>query len=275
MWKFLAVLLLCSATVSAHSQLLVVYDLDRKTYVEGRYADSVISIASITKLATAMVVIDAQQDLDQKLPVRGRESSNRISLGVTLTRAELLELLLVTSDNLAAETLLYYYPGGRDSGLQAMNDLAKKIGARDTTYVDASGINSGNKSTAADLIKILDRSSQYDLIRQFSNQNGLELTVVRTSKKRTWIERVIGRATNPYARDPQTFKTVVGKTGYTRAAGFCLAMIVEINDRRYALISAGNVSREARKNTLDRALGRLSLGQLESQFRDDGYSSLY
>lgn len=275
MWKFLTAIILGWASLSAHSQVLVVYDLDRKTYVEGKHADVVISIASITKLATAMAVIDAQQDLNQKLPVRGREASNRISSGMSLTREELLELLLVTSDNLAAETLLYFYPGGRESGLKAMNDLVHKIGARDTTYVDASGINSGNKSTAADLIKILEYSSKYELIKQFSNQDGLELTVIRSSKKRTWIERVIGRATNPYARDPQTFKTIVGKTGYTRAAGFCLAMLVEINDKRYALVSAGNHSRAARKESLDRALSRLSLGQLESQFRDDGYSSLY
>ena len=275
MWKFLTAVVLALASASAYSQVLVVYDLDRKTYVEGQQANQVISIASITKLVTAMVTIDADQDLDQTLPVRGSETSNRIRPGMTLTRRELLELLLVTSDNLAAETLLRYYPGGAKAGLLAMNTLADNIGAKNTTFVDASGIGSANKSTADDLIRILDRASRFDIIREFSNQDGVEIAIVKSTKKRTWIERVIGRATNPYARDPQTFKTIVGKTGYTRAAGFCLAMVVEINDRRYALISAGNASRAARKDSLDRALGRLSLGQLESQFRDDGYSSLY
>jgi D-alanyl-D-alanine endopeptidase (penicillin-binding protein 7) len=275
MWKFLLALILGCVVLPAHSQSLVIYDLVSKTYIEGKNADMIISIASITKLATAMTVIDAEQDLDQKLRVRGSETSNRIQPGLTLTRRQLLELMLVTSDNLAAETLLHYYPGGNKAGLAAMNILAEKIGAKNTVFVDASGINSANKSTADDLIKILNLATRYDLIEQFSNQEGLEIDIVKSAKKRTWIEKIIGRATNPYARDPQTFTTVVAKTGYTRAAGFCLAMIIEINQHRYALISTGNVSRQARKNSLDQALGRLSLGQLESQFRDDGSSSLF
>lgn len=275
MWKLFVAVVLGCVSLPAHSQLLVIYDLERKVFIEGQQADMIISIASITKLATAMAVIDAGQDLDHKLKIRGKEASNRIHPGLTLTRRELLELLLVTSDNLAAETLLHHYPGGHKSGLSAMNTMANNIGAKDTVFVDASGINSGNKSTAADLIKILDQSSKYDIIRQFSNQDGLDIAIVKTSKKRTWIEKIIGRATNPYARDPQSFTTVVAKTGYTRAAGFCLAMIIEIDKHRYALISAGNPSRASRKDSLDRALGRLSLGQLESQFRDDGSSSLF
>ena len=275
MWKFLLALILGCVVLPAHSQSLVIYDLVSKTYIEGKNADMIISIASITKLATAMTVIDAEQDLDQKLRVRGSETSNRIQPGLTLTRRQLLELMLVTSDNLAAETLLHYYPGGNKAGLTAMNILAENTGAKNTVFVDASGINSGNKSTADDLIKILYRSSRYDIIKQFSNQEGLEIVIVKSAKKRTWIEKIIGRATNPYARDPQTFTTVVAKTGYTRAAGFCLAMIIEINQHRYALISTGNVSRQARKDSLDQALGRLSLGQLESQFRDDIYNGLF
>jgi D-alanyl-D-alanine endopeptidase (penicillin-binding protein 7) len=275
MWKFLLALILGCVVLPAHSQSLVIYDLVSKTYIEGKNADMIISIASITKLATAMTVIDAEQDLDQKLRVRGSETSNRIQPGLTLTRRQLLELMLVTSDNLAAETLLHYYPGGNKAGLAAMNILAEKIGAKNTVFVDASGINSANKSTADDLIKILNLATRYDLIEQFSNQEGLEIDIVKSAKKRTWIEKIIGRATNPYARDPQTFTTVVAKTGYTRAAGFCLVMIIEINQHRYALISTGNVSRQARKDSLDRALGRLSLGQLESQFRDDGHNGLF
>jgi D-alanyl-D-alanine endopeptidase (penicillin-binding protein 7) len=275
MWKFLLALILGCISVPAHSQSLVIYDLVRKNYIEGKHADMVISIASITKLATAMTVIDAEQDLDQKLKVRGREASNRIHPGLILTRRELLELMLVTSDNLAAETLLHYYPGGNKAGLTAMNVMAEKIGAKNTVFVDASGINSANKSTADDLIKILNLATRYNLIKQFSNQEGLEIDIVKSAKKRTWIEKIIGRATNPYARDPQTFTTVVAKTGYTRAAGFCLAMIIEINQHRYALISTGNQSRATRKDSLDRALSRLSLGQLESQFRDDGHNGLF
>jgi D-alanyl-D-alanine endopeptidase (penicillin-binding protein 7) len=271
MWKFLLALIFGCGTLPAYSQSLVIYDLVGKTYIEGKNADMIISIASITKLVTAMILIDAEQDLDQKLKVRGRETSNRIQPGLTLTRRELIELMLVTSDNLAAEALLNYYPGGNKAGLAAMNRLAENTGAKNTVFVDASGINSGNKSTADDLIKILYRSSGYDLIKQFSNQEGLEIDIVKTAKKRTWIEKIIGRATNPYARDPQSFTTVVAKTGYTRAAGFCLAMIIEIDHHRYALISTGNQSRATRKDSLDRALSRLSLGQLESQFLDHDF----
>ena len=275
MWKFLVAVALGCVSLTAYSQILVVYNLDRKTYVEGQQAHQVISIAIITKLATAMVIIDAGQDLDQKLKVRGSETSNRIKPGMTLTRRELMQLLLVTSDNLAAETLLGHYPGGIKSGLVEMNVMVMRIGAKDTVFVDASGIGSANKSTADDLIKILDRSSRYDIIKQFSNQDSLDIAIIKSAKKRTWIEKIIGRATNPYARDPQSFTTVVAKTGYTRAAGFCLAMIIEIDHHRYALISAGNPSRESRKNSLDRALSRLTLGQLESQFKAEESSGFY
>ena len=116
---------------------------------------------------------------------------------------------------------------------------------------------------------------KYDIIKQFSNQDSLDIAIIKSAKKRTWIEKIIGRATNPYARDPQSFTTVVAKTGYTRAAGFCLAMIIEIDHHRYALISAGNPSRESRKNSLDRALSRLTLGQLESQFKPEESSGFY
>lgn len=272
---FILALLLSIATPTWSAPTLVVYDMSRDKYVTQNNADAVISIASITKLATVIVVLEARQDLTQILKTRGRERSSRISSGMLLSRLDLIELTLVTSDNLAANTLIENYPGGKSAGLAAMNALAQRLNLKATRYVDASGLNSANTSTAQDLIKILNHASRHEIIRQFSQQDALDITVTKRSKKKTWVEHIRGLATNPYLRSPQTFDVVVAKTGYTTAAGWCLAMLIEIDGQRFSVVSTGNASKDQRKAVLDQAIEKLTNGQFTADIRDDFSDYVY
>lgn len=272
---FILALLLSITAPTWSAPALVVYDMDRERYVIEDNADVPGSIASITKLATVIVVLESQQDLDRLLKTRGRERSSRISPGMLLSRLDLIELTLVTSDNLAANTLLENYPGGKTVGLAAMNNLARRLNLSSTRYVDASGLSSANTSTAKDLIKILEHASRHEVIRRFSQQDALDITVTKRSKKKTWVEHIRGMATNPYLRSPQTFDVIVAKTGYTTAAGWCLAMLIEIDGQRFAVISTGNASKDQRKAVLDQALTKLTNDQFTADIRDDFSDYVY
>lgn len=160
------------------------------------------SIASITKLMTAMVVFDANQDLNEKL-------GNH-------TREELLQLMLVKSDNQAAEVLCENYPSGRSNCIQAMNTKAHELELLNTRYADPSGLNIMNISTAEELVKIVLTASAYPDIVRISNMPQIK---VKNKKKYFTFNN-----TNPLV---VTKNFVVSKTGYIRASGGCIVMMLD------------------------------------------------
>jgi len=167
--------------------------------LKGQDINDTHSIASITKLMTAMVILDANQNLDEKLE--------------NYTRRQLLLLSLVRSDNYASNLLCNYFIGGYDDCIKAMNFKASKLGMKDTIFVDASGLDEHNLSTASDLIKMVQAAQFYPLIVQSS------------SNKAVKIKGIIYRNTNPLINEKNKF--LVSKTGWTRAAGGCLAIMTE------------------------------------------------
>lgn len=179
------------------------------------------SIASITKLMTAMVVLDSGQDLDEKLN--------------GITRKDLLRIMLIKSDNRAAELLCDNYPGGRSNCIGSMNFKAWNLGLRDTRYADASGLNVMNVSTAQDLIQIVIESSKYPEIVSASNTAHGKL--VREAKKKT--QQVSYNNTNPLVA---THNFIVSKTGYIRASGGCIVMMLDtkIGRRIVVLLNSKN-----------------------------------
>ncbi len=179
------------------------------------------SIASITKLMTAMVVLDAGQDLEEKIN------------GVT--RLELLEIMLIKSDNKAAETLCENFPGGRSACISSMNFKAWNIGLRDTHYADPSGLNVMNVSTAEELVKIVLKSSEYPVIVKASNTAHGRL--VREAKKKKHY--VSYNNTNPLVA---TKDFIISKTGYIRASGGCIVMMLDtkIGRRIVVLLNSKN-----------------------------------
>lgn len=185
--------------------------------LESTNADQQRSIASITKLMTAMVVLDANQDLD--------ESINGI------TRSALIQLMLVKSDNKSADLLCEYYPTGRSGCIFDMNRKAWALGLQDTRYADPSGLNIMNVSTANDLVKIVIESSKYpEIVKASNTAHG------KVKKKR---QAVSFNNTNPLVA---TKEFIVSKTGYIRASGGCIVMMLDtkIGRRIVVLLNSKN-----------------------------------
>jgi D-alanyl-D-alanine endopeptidase (penicillin-binding protein 7) len=194
-------------------------------------------IASITKLMTAMVVIDADVPLDDEITIteadrdRLRWSRSRLRIGeARLSRLDLLRTALMSSDNRAAAALgRTTFAGGTPAFVDAMNEKARALAMRDTRFADASGLNGGNQSTAEDLVRLLNAAARYPLIREI------------TSTGETNISPHAGRGplqyrnTNPLTRD-ERWTVELSKTGYLNEAGRCLVMQAVIEDRRvYAI----------------------------------------
>ena len=153
------------------------------------------SIASITKLMTAMVVLDAHQDLDEQI---GR-----------YTRGETIQLALVHSDNHAAEVLCEYYPNGKEQCIRAMNQKAQSLKMTNTKYVEATGLSVFNVSTASDLIKLVIAAKDYAPVVEAAHSPQVKIKI-----KKKWF---FFKNTNPIIGQRHEF--IVSKTGYIRASG--------------------------------------------------------
>lgn len=189
-------------------------------------AESAMPIASITKLMTAMVVLDSRQSLSEMLTI-GQEdiddlkgTGSRIAVGTRLSREEMLRLALMSSENRAASALGRHYPGGRPAFIMAMNIKARMIGLWDTRFADSTGLNPANVSSPRDLVKMVQAASAYPLIREFSTTPDRYVT----ASGRT----LHFRNSNGLIHDPD-WQVGLSKTGYIREAGRCLVMQTWIN----------------------------------------------
>jgi D-alanyl-D-alanine endopeptidase (penicillin-binding protein 7) len=183
------------------------------------------SIASITKLMTAMIVLDARQDLNEKLK--------------PLTRKELLQLAIVHSDNGASEQLCRNYPGGRSKCIEAMNAKAKSLGMLHTGFSDPTGLGNTNRSTAYDLVKLVQAAHLYPEIVTASKMSAVKIQ--RTVKVKTKTKKnnkvktkyLVYRNTNPLVA---TKDFIVSKTGYIRASGGCIVMMLDTDFGRRIVV---------------------------------------
>lgn len=184
-------------------------------------SDSVLPIASITKLMTAMVILDAGQSLSEDVTIAEGDidtlkgTGSRLSLGTRLTREEMLQLALMSSENRAASALARHYPGGETAFVAAMNVKARMIGLTDTHFSDPTGLTPANVSSPHDLARMVSAASTYPLIREFST----------TPERYIQIGSRMHRFgnTNSLVRSPD-WEIGVQKTGYIREAGRCLVM---------------------------------------------------
>lgn len=200
-----------------------------------KHADIPVPIASITKLMTAMVVLDSGAPLDAWLPIVAREHEpanngySRMRIGSELQRGALIRIALMSSENLATHVLASHYPGGRTAFVAAMNAKAEALGMHDSHFVGPSGLSKANQSTAADLLKLLTASLDYPQIRDYT----------QTESYRARFRNP--RYSLPYGNtDVLVFRddwdVVVSKTGYLDAAGRCLAVVVDVNGHRLAMV---------------------------------------
>lgn len=236
--------------LASGSALLV--DLKTNQVLYSSNPDLQVPIASVTKLMTAMVTLDAKLPLDQQLPVvikdvpEMRGIYSRVRLGSELSRRDMLQLTLMSSENRAAASLAHHYPGGVPAFIAAMNAKAKALGMSHTRYRDPTGLSEGNVSTANDLVKLLRASQQYPLISQFS-----------TTREKTQAFRkpnyTLGfRNTNSLVHKPN-WSIQLTKTGFTNAAGHCLVMRTQMAGKPVAFVvldSFGKLTHMADANRL-------------------------
>jgi D-alanyl-D-alanine endopeptidase (penicillin-binding protein 7) len=211
--KLIAILTLATSSVYADqtltAQAWLVADSNGKI-LEGSNMTEVRSIASITKLMTAMVVLDSGQSLTEIIP---KKLYNK-----QLTRETLIDLAIVKSDNNAAQMLCDYYPGGYKSCIEAMNSKATLLQMTDSVFTDPTGRMHSNVSTAHDLIKLVFAASKYPLIVEASNMDAVRWNV---SKKKN----IEFRNTNSLVG--HGYKFLVSKTGFINKAGGCIVMMID------------------------------------------------
>jgi serine-type D-Ala-D-Ala endopeptidase (penicillin-binding protein 7) len=197
----------------------VIADVNGKI-IKGANTNDLRSIASITKLMTAMVVLDANQNLDEKI--------NDIS------RRQHLRLALIRSNNDSSDLLCENYPGGYQACVDAMNAKARSLKMRDTSFVDASGLDDDNVSTSSSLIKLVLAAQTYPLIVKSS----------QTPKMRIKLDEgyYSYKNTNPLVSK----KFIVSKTGYIRAAGGCIALLMDTNKGRRVVVILGSKNTHTR-----------------------------
>jgi len=197
-----------------------------------RNAHQIRPFASITKLMTAMIVVDQDWNWERRLTL-SRLAGSRLPTG-KYTRGELLRALLINSNNAAAETFAADYPGGRSAFLQAMNQRAWKLGMYSTQFQDPSGLSSSNVSNAGDLGTMIRAAGEYSIIRDISIQS--HMAAETRSRKRTRIMEL----NNTNGRALGMIDNVrVGKTGFTNPAGFCVGLQVEQQGEVYLVVVLG------------------------------------
>jgi D-alanyl-D-alanine endopeptidase (penicillin-binding protein 7) len=219
--------------LASGSALLV--DLKTNEVLYSSNPDYVVPIASVTKLMTAVVALDAKLPLDQQLPVIIRDVPemrgvfSRVRIGSEISRKEMLLLALMSSENRAAASLAHHYPGGVPAFVAAMNAKAKALGMTRTHYVEPTGLSENNVSNANDLVKLLKATQQYPLISQYSTTT--EHTAAFRKPNYTQGFRNTNRLV--YKADWSIQAT---KTGFTDEAGHCLVMRTQMAGRQVAFV---------------------------------------
>jgi D-alanyl-D-alanine endopeptidase (penicillin-binding protein 7) len=219
-------------------------------YEHEKNINEVRSIASITKLFTAKTILDSNVSLSERIKVQGR-SGGRFARGIYIERYELLRASLMSSDNLATESLATAHPGGYQQFLKDVNDNVSFIGLKSTTLTDSTGILASNKSSVSDLAEFLFVLRNYPVIQYLSSEKFYTYEYRRG--KRT--VKVNLKNTNPQM---WTYDNIVlTKTGFTTAAGRCLAMLVEKNGELYAVISLGNKTVVQRSRNIEELMSEI------------------
>jgi D-alanyl-D-alanine endopeptidase (penicillin-binding protein 7) len=205
--------------------------------------DAVLPIASITKLMTALVVLDGSQSMEEMVTITNADrdtelnSGSRLNIGAKLSRGEMLHLALMASENRAAHALGRTYPGGLPAFLAAMNAKARSLGMTSTHFADPTGLSALNVSNARDLVRLVVAASRDPLIRHYSTD---QKYVARVGKRPLEFHN-----TNLLVTQPD-WDIALQKTGYTRAAGRCLVMKTLIEGKSVVIVLLNSLGTQTR-----------------------------
>tara|TARA_B100000768_G_C11263797_1_gene370047 strand:+ start:69 stop:947 length:879 start_codon:yes stop_codon:yes gene_type:complete len=236
-----------SKTLKVRSLKAIVVNQNTGEVIYEKNADVRASIASLTKLMTAMVVLDSGLDLNKKIKLtkadidRVKRTTSRLPIGTKLTRYELLKAALISSDNRAAFALSRSYPSGRKGFINAMNVKAIQLGMQNSQFRDPTGLDKRNISTAKDLLKLVRAAYQYSVIRDLTTTPSESIKIGR---KRNSIGF---NNTNPLVRKG-VWDIGLSKTGFIRESGRCLVLQTIINDEPIIIVllnSYGKLTRFA------------------------------
>lgn len=234
------------------SSVALVMDEREGVLLYERNIDEPRPIASLTKLMTAVVILDAKLPLDEPIEItradrdRLKGSKSRLRYGTVLTRHDMLHVALTASDNRAAAALARTYPGGSDAMVEAMNVKAKELAMTQTHFTDASGLHKSNISSARDLLKLASAIRDYPLINTMTTDRRF-----RVADKHANTEIAFGNTNYLVHRD--TWDIALSKTGYTAEAGNCILMRTTIAERPLVIVllnSWGKLSKYGDSNRI-------------------------
>ncbi len=246
-----------STALHLKSSSALVLEQDGAGVLYAKNTDAVVPIASITKLMTAMVALDAQLPLSEMVVItkedvdRVKGTRSRLHVGAMLTRGDLLRVALMASENRAAAALSRSYPGGRSAFVAAMNRRASELGMWHTEFVDSTGLSSANVSTAENLARLVRAAHGYPLIREFTTDS--QYTVTLFSGRKLHYSNSNRLVKNPH------WEIGLSKTGYISEAGRCLVLQATIMSKPVIIVllhSWGKLTRIGDANRIRRWMER-------------------
>jgi D-alanyl-D-alanine endopeptidase (penicillin-binding protein 7) len=227
--------------LSLKSSVAMVVNQDTKEVYFEKNSSVSLPIASITKLMTAMVVLDSKLPLSDTIVINADDvhiyAKSRLAGGTELTREEALLLALMSSENRAAYTLGRNYPGGIPAFVDAMNRKAKELGMEHSRFADPTGLLSENVATAEDLTRMLNAAYQYKMIREFSTWPDLTMVIAKRPQKFLNTNRLVRSG---------DMNIGLQKTGFINAAGKCLVMQARVNNTPLLLVFLDSVGTQSR-----------------------------
>ena len=225
------------------SNSVIIVDQSDSSVLYARHSDVAAPIASITKLMTSLVVLDAQQSLDETLEISAADADlpkaglSRLTVGTVLTRGDLMHLALMSSENRAAHALGSNYPGGIPALVNAMNAKAAELGMTNAHFADPTGLSSDNVASPEDLTKLVMAASQNPVIREYSTDKRYTVRVHRHLVEYHNTDKLVA---NP------TWNIIVQKTGYIAEAGRCLVMEAVIEGRNVIIVLLDSLGKGTR-----------------------------
>jgi len=232
-------------SLNLKSSVALVVDQETNEVLFKKNEQAILPIASLTKLMTGLIVSEANLPSDEKITITQEDvdtekgSSSRLRVGTVLSRGELLHLALMSSENRAAHALGRTYPGGLATFTSLMNAKAQLLGMKDTRYVEPTGLSSENRSSANDLVKLVDMAHKHPLLRELTTSPGFQVAVGNRVLQYNNTNRLVKNS---------SWDIGLQKTGYIAEAGRCLVMQTKIAGRQLIMVfldSAGSLTRIA------------------------------